>query len=278
VSTDPAALPTRTLLPERDVGRFVHVERVMGLPVSLHVRGPGLAPGTATAAVAAAVTRAVSRLHDVDHTFSTYRDGSAVSRIRRGELALDDAPADVLEVVALCREAAGRTGGWFDAWLPPDRLFDPTGLVKGWVVEQVARDLAAALPGHDVLVNAGGDVVVACDRTDTPDWVVAVEDPGDRNRLLARIPLRTGAVATSGTAARGAHVLDPRTGAPAAGGLRAVTVVGPSLLWADVHATAALAEGPRSRERLAALGDHVALLVGADGTQTLVREGPGAEV
>ena len=65
--------------------RFVHVEHVMGMPVSIHVRGPQarVDPG-----VADAVRLVVADLHDVDATFSTYTADSPVSRIRRGELDL----------------------------------------------------------------------------------------------------------------------------------------------------------------------------------------------
>jgi thiamine biosynthesis lipoprotein len=102
----------------------------------------------------------------------------------------------VREVAALCDEAARRTGGAFSAWLPgPDGepAFDPTGLVKGWAVEQAFVALVerlAPLGAHDALVSAGGDVVVVCARTDTPDWRIGVEDPQDRSRTLLTVPLR----------------------------------------------------------------------------------------
>jgi thiamine biosynthesis lipoprotein len=51
------------------------------------------------------------------------------------------------------------------------------------------------------------------------------------------VPLRVGGLATSGSAARGAHVVDPRSGTPVARPGSA-SVWGPSLMWADVWATA----------------------------------------
>ncbi len=102
-----------------------------------------------------------------------------------------------------------------------------------------------SLGDHDVLVSAGGDVAVTCTRTDTPDWKIAIEDPRDRTRTLLTIPLRTGAVATSGTAARGRHIIDPRTGSWAQE-LLSATVIGPDLLWTDVYATAAFVLGHRA--------------------------------
>ena len=52
------------------------------------------------------------------------------------------------------------------------------------------------------------------------------------------------AVATSGTAERGAHIVNPRTGDTAVG-LASVTVIGQSLAFADAYATAAFAMGPK---------------------------------
>ena len=104
-----------------------------------------------------------------------------------------------------------------------------------------------------------------------PDWTVGIEDPHDRSRLLATLPLRSGGVATSGSAARGAHVLDPRTGEPGGGGLLSVTVVGPSLLWADVYATAAFARGRDCEAWLRTLANHVALVVTSDGSTRTIQ-------
>lgn len=257
--TDPAAPPRPSDLARLAVGpaqdgdptmpRRAVVEQVMGLPVSLHVRGPG-AHGDAVAETLAAT---YARLRADDATFSPYRPDSVVSRVRDGRARLEGCGPRVRLVASLCEEARERTDGAFDAVRPDPltgrRWWDPTGLVKGWAVQDAVRRLREDLEslgrrhgGYDVLAVAGGDVVVACERTDTPDWVVGVEDPADRSRLVATVRLRTGAVATSGTAARGAHVHDPRTGA-AVTHLASATVVGPSLLWADVDATALLVDG-----------------------------------
>ena len=52
------------------------------------------------------------------------------------------------------------------------------------------------------------------------------------------VPVATGAVATSGTAHRGEHLVDARTGRPPTG-VASVTVVAASLTWTDIDATAA---------------------------------------
>jgi thiamine biosynthesis lipoprotein len=74
------------------------------------------------------------------------------------------------------------------------------------------------------------------------------------------------AVATSGTAERGAHIMNPVRGRPAAG-LASVTVVGASLTYADAYATAVFAMGPRLGREWAesAMDGYAALAILPDG-------------
>ncbi|MDQ1642523.1 MAG: FAD:protein transferase [Actinomycetota bacterium] len=238
------------------------VRQIMGLPISVHVRGPDARSDL----VARRVERMYDELRAVDALFSTYSPTSAVSRINRGELALEDAGIVVDEVVRLCRIARERTDGCFDAWLPDGKggtWFDPSGLVKGWAVERAARRLNL-IDGHDFAVNAGGDILLRRQVPGTQPWRVGIEDPDSPDRVLLVVPLESGAVATSGSAHRGSHIVDPRTG-KAAGDARAVTVVGPSLLWADVFATAAVVQGAGALAWLEALSGYEGLVV-RDGT------------
>jgi FAD:protein FMN transferase len=160
-------------------------------------------------------------------------------------------------VVELCEQARERTDGYFDAHLPDPSggtRFDPSGLVKGWAVERAAAKLGRC----DHYVNAGGDLVVR------GTWRVGVEDPAKPDRPLAIVDVTDAAVATSGGAHRGVHIIDPHTGLPARG-LASVTVIGPSLTWADVYATAAVARGAAAVTWLAGIPGYEALLVGDDG-------------
>lgn len=238
-----------------DTVRRAWTEQVMGMPVSIHVRGDSPDRDLTREAV----ERAFAVLRAVDATFSPFRDDSELSRLRRGELTLTDASGDMRLVERLCRTAVERTGGAFDPWRWRDG-YDPTGLVKGWAVARVGqllRELDA-----DVLVNAGGDVLARS--VSGQPWLVGIEDPSDRASVLATVPVVDGAVATSGPAARGAHIVDPRTGEPASGVLSA-TVVGPSILWADVDATAAVALGDAAPSWTSTLHGTSGLLVLADG-------------
>ena len=96
--------------------------------------------------------------------------------------------------------------------------------------------------------RAGGDLFAGAGRAAPPStWRVGVEDPREPSAVAATIPLRSGGLATSGAAARGAHVVDPRSGA-AITRPGSATVWGPSLLWADVWATALFVD-PSAGER-----------------------------
>jgi thiamine biosynthesis lipoprotein len=179
------------------------------------------------------------RLRQVDRLFSTYRPDSDVSRFRRGELTERQCHPLVREVMGLCERARERTDGCFYAWLPCG--FDPSGLVKGWAVERAAGALDR-IDACDYYLNAGGDMVVKVASPDSPAWKVGIENPRNRDRIIGVRTVRDGGIATSGSAARGAHIIDPRTGARPAE-LFSVTVIGPHLLWADVYATAAFVYG-----------------------------------
>ena len=232
------------------------VEHVMGMPISLALRGrhAGDARGDAAWAAALDVLRAA------DRTFSTYRADSVISRINRGDLA--DTPPEIAEVLAIGAAAERSSGGAFA--VRRGGVLDPSGVVKGWAAERAAAALEA-LPDTDFCLSAGGDITCRTADPAARPWRIGIEDPWDPTKLVAVVPLRTGAVATSGSAHRGAHIVDARTGRPPSG-LASVTVIGRSLTDVDVDATAAFALGADGERWLAGRGHRAAFVVRADGT------------
>lgn len=240
---------------------------VMGTVVSLAVRGAHAEGPAADAAWA----EAVRVLREADAVFSTYQPESVICRWRRGELALADCPPEVAEVLDLAERARVESHGAFDiSYGAPDGLPDPSGVVKGWAVQRAA-DALAGLPDTDFCLSAGGDMVCRTVRPGAAPWRIGIEDPRDPHRLVATVPVHNGAVATSGTAHRGAHILDPRTGrAPTS--LLQVTVIGDDLTSVDIDATAAFVLGPWGDAWLAARG-RTAVVVPAVGEASVVRPG-----
>jgi thiamine biosynthesis lipoprotein len=237
--------------------RAARVQQIMGMPISIHLRGTAEATRRA-----AAIDAVYAELRAVDRVFTTYREDSEIRRLDRGELTLDECDPTVPEVLALAEEARRRTDGFFDVRLPAasgGSWLDPSGLVKGWATERAARHLAA-LAGDDHYLNAGGDIAVHSDGPQSPGWRIGIEHPDSPGSVLRVLEVRAGGVATSGTAHRGAHLVDPTTGRPATA-VRSVTVAGPSLLWADVYATAACARGADAVDWLESLDGYEALVV-----------------
>ena len=233
-----------------DIVRRAFVEQVMGLPVSIHLRADRRRALDGHE-VMTAVGQAFGVLRRVDAVFSTWREDSDLMRVRRGDLDPAGAHPWLVEVERLCAEAERRTAGLFSASYG-DAPHDPTGLVKGWAIEQAAMHLRH-VPGISWCVNAGGDLLAGTGRGASPStWRVGVEDPRVPGVVAARVPLRIGGLATSGAAARGAHVVDPRTGAAVARDGSA-TVWGPTLLWADVWATALFVDPQAGEDVLGAV-------------------------
>ncbi len=237
------------------------VEQVMGMPISLAMRGRHAHDDAGERAW----QDALAELRWVDEVFSTWRADSQVSRLGRGETTLDECDPAVADVLRLGDDAKASSDGAFDVCLPGAdgvRRLDPSGVVKGWAVDRAVRPLLA-LADTDVCLSAGGDMVCHVADLASEPWLIGIEHPLDPNRLVAQVPVRRGAVATSGSAHRGAHVVDARTGTPA-DALASVTVIGADLTSVDIDATTALAlglDGPHwLRSRL-----RTGLVVWADG-------------
>jgi thiamine biosynthesis lipoprotein len=233
------------------LGRRAWVEPVMGMPVSVHVR----ATEKTRPDIAAAVGRVFAHLRKADEVLSAWRADSDLLRLQHREVEPGEAHAWVADVTELCLLAEERTDGLFRAWRSRPsgrRYFDPTGLVKGWALAGAAAHLETV---DEIAwsVVAGGDVLTGMGRLMAgaePLWRVGIENPRDRHQVADVVTLTRGAVATSGAAARGAHVVDPATGL----GIDrsgSATVVGPDLVWADIWATAAWVDPDRAASLIA---------------------------
>jgi thiamine biosynthesis lipoprotein len=187
----------------------------------------------------------IAWLHHVDATFSTYRHDSPISCLARGERSLADAGDEIAHVLRQCETIREDSSGAFDAFAVPapnGTTLDPSGLVKGWAIEEAARLLEAHALGS-FCINAGGDVALRGRPVPESAWRVGIRHPEGAERLAAVLdvvgPI---AVATSATYARGAHIIDPRTEQPTTE-VASVTVIGLDLGLVDAYATAVFVMG-----------------------------------
>lgn len=185
-------------------------------------------------------------------TFSLFRPESELSRVNRSparvlvvsplfvralEVALDMA-ADTEGLVdpTLC-------GRWPEVVLCGSLLSRPPGLALdlNGVVKALAVDATAAVLDGPGFVAVGGDLAVR--------GPVDVGLPGG-----GAIRVVTGGLATSGTASRGAHLVDPATRRPSESCWEQVTASGASCLHADIAAKAGFLLGEQGPAWLDARG------------------------
>ncbi|MCH7871501.1 MAG: FAD:protein FMN transferase [Planctomycetes bacterium] len=95
-------------------------------------------------------------------------------------------------------------------------IIDLGGLAKGYAVDQ-AVEILREWSIEAALIHSGQSTVYALGSPPgQPGWTIAIRDPSDHAKTLARVCLRNRALSGSGTALHGPHIIDPRTGAPAA--------------------------------------------------------------
>jgi len=166
--------------------------------------------------------------------------------------------------------------------LPRDTALDLGGIGKGFAADVVTRELLEA-GAEGACVNLGGDLRARGRAPDELGWVIEVEaEPGTGGTELPRLALLEGGVATTSRARRTwhrrgrelHHVIDPGTGAPARGGLVAVTVISGTAAHAAVVAKAAFVAGVAEAPAVITGAGATGLLVDDHGRRRLV---PGVE-
>ena len=164
--------------------------------------------------------------------------------------------------------------------LPAGTHLDLGATAKAWAADRAASRIAAEL-GCGVLVNLGGDIAVA-GPAPGGGWRVRVQDVTGRPEdppagPSAVVALRSGGLATSSTAARRwrrggdvlHHILDPRSGLPAAPVWRTVSVAAATCADANAASTAAIIRGEAALRWLAGLGLAARLVAESGAVVTL---------
>lgn len=108
-------------------------------------------------------------------------------------------------------------------------VVDLGGIGKGYAVDQAVallRDWSI----ESVLIHAGQSTLYALGPApDGRDWQIPIRDPYDHACTLSHVTLCDRALSGSGALVKGRHILDPRSGRPAAG---------PSGAWCIAHSAA----------------------------------------
>lgn len=209
------------------------LRHIMGMPITLVVPGDRVRQQDLDVVFA--------QFSAIDAQFSPFKYDSEISRFNRGEILRIDLSPRVREIFALSEKTKQQTAGYFDI-ARPDGTIDPCGMVKGWVINNAARQLAA-MGFSDFCVQAGGDIQCHGLNEDGGEWRVGIRNPFTPDEIVKVLTPRGRGVATSGNYIRGDHIYNPHTGRYGSDNVVSLTVIGPDVLEADRFATAAFAMG-----------------------------------
>jgi len=164
-----------------------------------------------------------------------------------------------------------------ELFISPVRI-DLGGVGKGYGVDRVA-DLLREWDVNRALIHGGFSSVLALEPPEgRAGWPITLSDPQDRDRVLARLELRHGAVSGSGVE-KGQHIIDPRTARPIAGKIAAWSLT-PDAATGDALSTAFMIMAPDEVEDYCTRhpGVRALLIVPTDeGDEQIISAGPWPE-
>jgi thiamine biosynthesis lipoprotein len=227
---------------------------LMNMPIEIEIVGTE---------VQGVLDEAFAYLASVEERFSFFKETSEISRVNRGELKAEEASAEMQEVFAIAEKTREETGGYFNM-LRPDGSKNPSGIVKGWAIRNVAKRIRDK--GYEnYMVNAGGDIAVGGKNAEGKEWSVGIRNPFNIQEIVKVIYPHGKGVATSGSYIRGAHIYNPHAPEANLDEIVSITIIGPDVLEADRFATAAFAMGKKGIEFVEQLPDFEGYAIDAKG-------------
>lgn len=220
----------------------------MGMPVTVEI---------AESAPSRTIAKVFDYFRQIDQKYSPYKKTSELSRVNDG-LPESQWTAEMKTVLRLCEETKRQTNGYFD--INRNGQLDPSGLVKGWAINNAAG-LLRELGFKDFYIEAGGDIQANGHNAEHQPWVVGIRNPFNIQEIIKVIKVTNKGVATSGSYIRGEHVYNPHDQSQKTSFVKSLTVVGPDIYEADRYATAAFAMGPEGIKFIEALSGFEAYMV-----------------
>ncbi len=231
--------------------------QIMGMPVTLK-----LVSGTPEI-----LGQVFNYFREVDARYSTYKINSEISRINSG-LPKSQWSREMRQVLKLCEQTKLQANGYFN--IKHNGLLDPSGLVKGWAINNAA-DLLLKHGYDDLYIEAGGDIQTHGHNQHGEPWHIGIRSPFNRHQIIKTVHVTDEGVATSGTYIRGQHVYNPINPNKPPTGIVSLTVIGPNIYEADRFATAAFAMGRQGIRFIDSLDGFEGYQIDANGVATLTR-------
>ena len=233
---------------------------IMGMPITVEIVSENKTDAQT------AIEKVFDYFESVDERFSTYKPGSEISRINRGEIQIEDCSSEMKEIFALAEETKKQTNGYFDISLS-DKI-DPSGLVKGWAILNAAKILEQ-MGFKNFYVEAGGDIQAKGTNQAGQPWKVGIKNPFDQKEIVKVVYLKNCGIATSGNYIRGQHIYNPKNLDQPITEIVSLTVIGPNVYEAYRFATAAFAMGKPGINFIEQLPELDGYIIDKDGIATM---------
>ena len=211
-------------------------------------------------------------LQNVEEKFSPFLSESLVSRhTDLGEELQDDFfDIEYQEVYSRSIIAKKETHGLFDPFF--DGKYNPTGFVKGWAIENAFMKYIKPLIDNNILeagaINGAGDMQVGTRLDSNFSWKIGIENPENKEKIIAKYSIKNGAVATSGLSKKGQHIKSDNDINHVQ-----VTVVGTYLSEVDVLATAGVVANENIWSEIIKNKQLTGILLTKDGVKRVFEEG-----
>jgi thiamine biosynthesis lipoprotein len=205
---------------------------LMGMPVTVEIAEPSAHQNH--------IDKVFDYFNYIDKTFSTYKPTSEISNINNSLVQPENYSQDMKMVLALSEKTKQETNGYFDI-INNEGNYDPSGLVKGWAIQNAAV-LLKNLGFKNFYIEAGGDIQVSGKNSQDKFWSIGIKNPFKTEGVIKRMQLQHDeGVATSGSYERGTHIYNPKNRKSQLAQIVSITVIGPNIYEADRFATAAFA-------------------------------------
>jgi thiamine biosynthesis lipoprotein len=200
---------------------------LLGMPITIEVKGEGQ-----EVKVKKDIEKVFDYFRYVDEKYSPFKETSEVAKLNRGEAVSEE----MKEILRQAQDLKVSTGGYFDIERPDGKI-DPSGIIKGWAIKNVAKILKD-LEYKKFYVDAGGDAEIV-----EKNWKWGIRNPFNKSEIVKVLNLSNCGIATSGTYERGQHIYDPVGKKSEITDIVSLTVIGPDVYEADKFSTPAFAMG-----------------------------------
>lgn len=216
-------------------------------------------------------------LKKVEEKFSPFLPDSLVSRhTDLGEVLQENFfDLEYQEVYSRSILAKKETRGLFNPFF--EGKYNPTGFVKGWAIETAFMKYVKPLIDNNIIeagaINGAGDMQVGTSLDSDFFWEIGIENPEDREKIIARYSIKNGAVATSGINKKGQHIKSENDIEHIQ-----VTVIGRYLSDVDVMATVGIVSNKNVWSEFVEKNKLTGILLTKEGIKRVFEEGKITDV